>query len=61
MEEIFALMMGLGAMGFLCFGICAGNSIEAYSNDKVSNVLSVLTAISALCFVIGLIGLLLTN
>ena len=57
MIQIFGLMVLLGGLSFICFGICVANSIEAKQSEKVANVMSVLSAAGALLFITGLIGL----
>jgi hypothetical protein len=58
MEQVFALMIGLGGMSFIIFGMRVGNSIEAKNSNLVANVLTAFSVIGMFSFIIGLIGLL---
>lgn len=60
MEQIFALMTGIGAMMFLFSGISI-NSIEAQESELFKNILSGLVFLSMVSFVIGFSGLILIN
>lgn len=60
MEIIFSWMMLLGAFGFMGFGFST-NSIEAQENKKVGNILTFLTVLGLISFLIGLIGVLWQN
>jgi len=61
MEQVFALMMGLGGMSFIMFGICVGNSIEAKNSNLVANILTAFSVIGMFSFIIGLIGFLIVK
>jgi len=60
MEQIFSLMALAGGVFFICTGLCV-NSIEAHESKVFSNILSVLTFLSAVSFVIGFSGLILIH
>lgn len=57
MEQIFALMIGIGALLFICFGVCGANSIEANENETLKNIFALLTFLSAVSFIVGFLGL----
>jgi len=61
MEQIFALMLGLGGFSFIMCGICIGNSIEAKESVIVANILTGFSVLGVLSFVIGFIGLIAVN
>ena len=61
MEEIFILMVICGGFAFLGFGLCVANSIEAKENKNVEILLTGLTVVGVLFFLIGLIGLIITQ
>jgi len=54
------MMMFFGALIFLSFGICVGNSIEAKNSERVANFLTVLTVGGLLSLIIGIVGYLIT-
>lgn len=58
--EIFKIMILFGGLAFMSFGICVANSIEARENKVIENILTALTAISALLFLVGLFGIIIT-
>lgn len=57
MEQIFALMTGVGALLFICFGVCGANSIEANENETLKMIFAFLTFLSGISFIVGFIGL----
>ena len=57
MIQLFGLMAFLGGFSFIGFGICVANSIEAKESNKVANIMTGLSVVGALSFIIGLIGL----
>ena len=61
MEQIFVLMMVLGAFCFLSFGICVGNSIEAKESKITANIMTIFSVLGMLSLIIGFIGLLIIN
>jgi hypothetical protein len=61
MEEIFILMAICGGFAFLCFGLCVANSIEAKENKSVEILLTGFSVVGVLFFLIGLIGLIITQ
>lgn len=60
-QQIFILMMILGMFSFLGFGISSANSIEAKNNIIVGNILTFLTFIGLLSFLVGFCGLIVIN
>lgn len=60
-EQILVLMILLGAFTFISMGLCAANSIEAYKSKKVANIMTVLTIIGMLSFLVGLCGVLILS
>jgi len=61
MIQVFTLMMILGGFAFISLGICAANSIEAKESKTASNIMSALSALGAICLVIGFAGLLIIS
>jgi uncharacterized membrane protein len=57
MIQIFGLMSFLGAFCFIGFGLSVANSIEANESKIAANIMTGLTVIGVLSFIIGMIGL----
>lgn len=55
MDKVFGLMMVIGAMSFIVFGVCT-NSIEAKESKVVGKIIIVMTAVSAIVTMVGVIG-----
>lgn len=56
LDQIFLLMILIGGFMFIALGMCVANSIECRNSEKLSNILSIITAICGISFIIGIIG-----
>lgn len=59
MEQIFALMAFLGGFIFISMGLCVANSIEAKESKIVSNIMTFISILGMVSFLVGFFGLLL--
>lgn len=58
MTQIFVYMLIIGGMTFIGFGQSSSFSIETSNTQRVKNtLLSIITSIGALLFLIGMLGL----
>lgn len=57
MIDIFVLMVLVGGFCFIGFGICSANPIKAKESEVALNIMVGLTALGALAFTVGFIGL----